>query len=546
MIRPAYQLVPKCLIINLPDHLCTSILSVIAGVLVQKSLSLIRSVLKATNMIHVPLAIFGVLIGTLLIWLRLQFNYWKRRNAPTVPTTGLYKLRDREHIAYSYQRAYNRMKAENKGYAGIYTLLTPTLLIADLDIIKLILITEFEAFPDRGFFVNFKSDPLSRNIARAYGELWRKLRTKITPTFTAARMRQMFENVELIGRQFIRVMEEEMLEQNHVVEVRDLCARFITDIVGNVAFGLDCNSLKNPKTEFRVMGDKTFAQVNPFLDMMASHFPKLFTWLDYKVSSPEVIAFYTKIVKDTVEYREKNNVKRNDFLDLMIELKNRPHQEGEYQLKMDDLIAQSFVFFSAGFETSSSTTAFALYEMAQNHQIQEKARLDIEEALAKFEGEFTYDCLNEMTYLRQVVLETLRKHPPLPSSKRICRRRYTFPDKVGLTVEPHVQVIIPVYAIHHDPEYYPQPEVFRPERFAPEERNKRHPMSYLPFGAGPRICIAERFGMMETMVGLALLLRNFKFSTCEQTPKQLQFDPFNVFVFSIQGGIHLKVEKVQK
>nr|AAA69818.1 cytochrome P450 [Musca domestica] len=496
-------------------------------------------------MIPIPLAIFTLIIFLAIIWLHYQLTYWRRRKAPTVPTTGLYKLRNREHIAYSYQRAYHQMKRENKGYAGIYTLITPTLLIADLEILKLILVTEFEVFPDRGFFVNYKSDPLSRNMARLHGEMWRKIRTKITPTFTAAPMRQMFGNVEAIGRHFMQVMEKQAEPKRNVVEVRDLCARFTTDVIGNVAFGLDCNSLEDPNTEFRLKGDRTFSDVNPFWDMLASHFPKLFTWLDYKVATPELISFYSNIVCRTVEYREKNGVRRNDFLDLLIELKNRPQQEGEYQLEMDDLIAQSFAFFSAGFETSSNTMAFALYELAKNPRVQERARENIAEALRKHQGVFSYDSLNEMTYIRQVVQETLRKYPPVPSTKRVCRRSYKFPDRQGLTVEPYVHIIIPIYAIHHDPEYYPQPEVFRPERFSAEERQRRHPMAYLPFGAGPRICIAERFGMMETMMGVALLLMHFKFSPCKETAENLIFDPKNVFVFSIRGGIHLRVEKVQ-
>ncbi|XP_061396408.1 cytochrome P450 6a8-like [Musca vetustissima] len=495
-------------------------------------------------MVSLTLQIFILLLIILIIWLRFQLSYWQRRKAPTVPTTGLYKLTNREHIAYSYQRAYQRMRRENKGYAGIYTLIVPTLLIADLDMLKLILVTEFERFPDRGFFVNYKSDPLSKNMARLHGELWRKIRTKITPTFTAARMRQMFDNVEMIGRHFIRVMEKEIGRHNQELDVRDLCARFTTDVIGNVAFGLDCNSLEDPHTEFRTMGDKTFSDVNPLWDMLASHFPKLFTWLDYKVSTPELISFYSRIVRNTVAYRELNGVRRNDFLQLLIDLKNQPHQEGEYQLGMDDLIAQSFAFFSAGFETSSSTMAYALFELAKNPQVQEKARQNVVEVLERYQGELSYDSLNEMSYIRQVVQETLRKHPPVPSTKRVCRHPYTFPDKQSLSVEPDVQIIIPIYAIHHDPEYYSQPECFRPEHFSSEERNQRHPMAYLPFGAGPRICIAERFGMMQTMMGLALLLKNFKFLPCTRTAERLNFDPMNVFVFSSKAGIYLRVVKI--
>ncbi|XP_073813632.1 cytochrome P450 6a8-like [Musca autumnalis] len=495
-------------------------------------------------MIFVPFLVFTLIAVIIFLWLRKKLNYWKKYDILTVDASSLIKIKEREHVAFVYQRFYQKLKAENKPYAGFLTLLTPSLLVADLDLLKLVYISEFDAFPDRGFYTNYDDDPLSKNMVRLHGDLWRKVRTKLTPTFSSGRMRQMFDNVEAIGQNFIQVMGEQVEQLNNEVEIRDLCARFTTDVIGNVAFGLECNSLHKPHTEFRIKGDKAFYTIHPFMEMIAATYPKVFQKLGYKVFTNELISFYSGIVKETVAYRERNQVKRNDFLDLLIELKNSPLEEGEYQLDMDDLIAQAFVFFIGGFETSSSTMSFALFELAKNPQVQEKARQNIEEVLEKYKGVFNYESLNDMNYVRQVVQETLRKHPVAPSGRRVCRRRFTFPDSQGLTVEPGVHIMIPVYAIHHDPEIYPQPEIFLPERFTVEERNRRHPMAYLPFGAGPRTCIAERFGMMQTMMGLALLLKNFKFSTCEHTSEHLSFDPFNVRVFNSKEGIYLKVEKV--
>ncbi|XP_061396406.1 cytochrome P450 6a8-like [Musca vetustissima] len=494
-------------------------------------------------MIFVPLLLITLPLALIFVWYHKKRNYWKKYQILSVDGSDLHKLKDREHVAFVYQRIYKRLREENKPYAGFLTLFTPSLLVADLDLLKLIYISEFDSFPDRGLYTNYDADPLSKNMVRLHGDLWRKVRTKLTPTFSSGRMRQMFGNVEAIGKNFIKVMGEQVEQQNHEVEIRDLCARFTTDVIGNVAFGLECNSLKEPQTEFRLKGDKAFYTIHPFMEMIASTYPRFFHRLGYKVFTNELIDFYSRIVRETVEYRERNQVKRNDFLDILIELKNSPQEEqGEYQLDMGDLIAQAFVFFIGGFETSSSTMSFALYELAKNPQVQEKARQDVMDVLQKYQGVFNYESLNEMGYIRQVVQETLRKHPVAPSGRRVCRRHFTFPD--GLTIEPDVHIMIPVYGIHHDPELYPQPEIFRPERFSPEERSRRHPMAYLPFGAGPRTCIAERFGMMQTMMGLALLLKNFKFSVCERTPKRLNFDPFNVRVFNSKDGIYLNIEQV--
>lgn len=111
-------------------------------------------------------------------------------------------------------------------------------------------------------------------------------------------------------------------------------------------------------------------------------------------------------------------------------------------------------------------------------------------------------------------------------------------DKI---IEKGTMVMVPVYGIHHDPDYYPDPEVFNPDRFAPDaERNAN---AFLPFGEGPRTCIGLRFGLMQARVGIAMLLRQFKFSVCDKTMIPLVFATNNV-VLSPKGGLYLKIETV--
>lgn len=86
--------------------------------------------------------------------------------------------------------------------------------------------------------------------------------------------------------------------------------------------------------------------------------------------------------------------------------------------------------------------------------------------------------------------ETLRKHPPIPTFPRRCNKAYQVPG-TKLVLEPGTLVEIPVQAIHRDPEYYPEPEKFDPERFSPENRAKRPQYTFLTFGDGPRYCIGK-------------------------------------------------------
>lgn len=104
--------------------------------------------------------------------------------------------------------------------------------------------------------------------------------------------------------------------------------------------------------------------------------------------------------------------------------------------------------------------------------------------------------------------------------------------------------MIPIFDFHHDPEYFPDPEKFDPERFTLENKKTRHQFSYLPFGEGPRNCIGLRFGYMQTRIGIIKSLLDYKYSTCEKTPKTIVFDPNNNFLSS-KDGLWLRIEKIE-
>lgn len=100
-----------------------------------------------------------------------------------------------------------------------------------------------------------------------------------------------------------------------------------------------------------------------------------------------------------------------------------------------------------------------------------------------------------------------------------------------------------MYCVHHDPEIYPNPEMFDPSRFAPEQVRSRHPMSFLGFGDGPRNCVGMRFGRMQTRIGLITLLRNYQFKPSSRTAIPLIIDP-SVGILTPKGGMNLRVEKI--
>lgn len=203
------------------------------------------------------------------------------------------------------------------------------------------------------------------------------------------------------------------------VDIKDVVARFTTDVVGSVAFGVECNSLKNPDSIFRKKGLRIFelTKMEKIKRALTSLLPKIIvSTFGIKHLSQELEDFFLKLVKDTTEYRETMNVHRKDFIQLLLEIKNKGYlsdgtennaasKESDTQnpLTINEIAAQCFVFFLAGFETSATTMTFALLELAINYDIQDKLREEINEITEKFNGKITYEAVAEMSYLNQIV-----------------------------------------------------------------------------------------------------------------------------------------------
>ncbi|XP_052838745.1 probable cytochrome P450 6a20 [Drosophila gunungcola] len=494
----------------------------------------------------------GVL--TLAVWFVHQnFSYWKRRgiphDAPKIPFGNTRELMKTMQLSDIFKRTYDKYKNKTDGpFVGFYMYFKKMAIVTDIDFAKTVLIRDFDKFHDRGVFHNERDDPLTANLVNIEGQKWRTLRQKLTPTFTSGKMKTMFPTILEVGDDLIRVLDQKASASKDSLEVTDVLARFTADVIGTCAFGLDCHSLSDPKAEFVQMGKDaiTKRRYGKSMDLILFGAPKLAEKLRMKQSVQKVEDFYMNIIKDTVNYRVTNNVKRNDFMDMLIEMKlkydNGDHQNG---LTFNEIAAQAFIFFLAGFETSSTTMGFALYELAINQDVQDKLRKEIDSVLEKHNGKLDYDSMREMTYLDKVIDETMRKRPVVGHLIRVATQRYEHSNP-KYYIEEGTGVLVPTLAIHHDPEFYPEPEKFNPERFDVEQVQQRPACTFLPFGEGPRNCIGLRFGRMQVIVGMALLIHNFKFEVHPSktvVPLEYRADDF---LMSSKGGIHLKVSRVGK
>lgn len=160
------------------------------------------------------------------------------------------------------------------------------------------------------------------------------------------------------------------------------------------------NAIDDPKSKFRVMGKKVF---EPSLKLMSKFifgltFKNLARMLKVRIFDAEMTDFFTNKIKENVQYRLENKIERNDFMDLLLKL-----HVNDGKLTLQEMTANSFLFFLAGFETSSSTSTFALYSLATNPDIQEKLRDEIRSTVDENDGKITYEGMMKMKYLQMVI-----------------------------------------------------------------------------------------------------------------------------------------------
>ncbi|CAD6240451.1 GSCOCT00008795001.2-RA-CDS, partial [Cotesia congregata] len=497
-----------------------------------------------------------ILLSTLVIiaylYMTRKFKYWKKRGVaeiPPIPFVGNFGdcLMTKRSGGQWAQDMYEW--SAGLPYMGFYVFDRPFLLLRDPELIKNILVKDFNYFSDR--FA--KASPHDRigdaNLFFIKNPQWKIVRNNLTPIYSSGRIKKMFELMVDVGDDLMTLMESHNFQGNGgIIEVKELSARFTTDMISTTAFGIRANCLNKPNAEFRESGRRIFHPTlyRNFEAMSLFFAPQLATPLGLKFVPKESAKFLRNSLWEVINERERSGSKRGDLIDALIYLRSNKAHLFNDQFKDfdgDNLLAQAIVFLSAGFETSSSTMSFTLYEMALQPEIQNKLRAEIIKGLEQTDGKITYDLVAmNFPYLDMVIAETLRKYPPLPVLDRVTNENYKIPNS-NLVLEKGTPVMISISGLHMDPEYFPNPEKYDPERFSEANKKTRKPCVYLPFGEGPHVCIGMRIGLLQTKIGLLKLLPKYEFSTCKETLIPMQFNTKSI-VTCAQGGVFLNVKKL--
>ncbi|XP_053202706.1 cytochrome P450 4C1-like [Panonychus citri] len=247
--------------------------------------------------------------------------------------------------------------------------------------------------------------------------------------------------------------------------------------------------------------------------------------MNKQVRRPSTISLSTGSGEPISLTMPASSERRLAFMDLLLK-----HHINGGELSEEDIREEVDTFMFEGHDTTAMAMSWIIYLLGHNMEVQDRLALEVDSLFddlnseIKADGsngsttEITLDAIKQLKYLDCVVKEGLRLCPSVPLIGRSATEDMTIS---GHTVPAGTVIYCFIYQLHRDPEIFPDPEVFNPDRFLPENSGGRHPFAYVPFSAGPRNCIGQKFALAELKIVLARLIRHYRFVSLDQPDKVL-------------------------
>ena len=401
----------------------------------------------------------------------------------------------------------------------------PLLFVRDLNLIQRICIKDFDHFIDNGLFPSecLKLKENNFGLINTVGEEWRSLKSSITPAFSLRNMKNVAVAVNPLALEAVEYLRKFECQE---VNLNRLMSFYAMDCIGKIAFSIDFKSILMEGSEMtKTCGD----MFETWRIILVTLFPTLTKWLKFPFVKISTMVYIQEFSKNIMKQREGMANPPNDVTQLMMrvrdnELKAQEEEIAQYGIDTShitnymttDMIARTLTqFFLDGYDMVQNAISNTLYFIAINPDVQDKAQAEIDEIYEACGGVLSGDWVNKLKYLECCFNEAGR-FSPFPNTTRCCTKDWTIPG-TNITIPKGTRVMIPIIGVHMDPDNFPNPEKYDPERFSGENRAKIKTGSYLQFGVGPRQCIGIKFARIEAKVAMFQILRHFRLEVCERT-----------------------------
>ncbi len=342
-------------------------------------------------------------------------------------------------------------------------------------------------------------------LLNSHGEKWLSKRRYLQQGFRRSRMMAMMPIMQQALSESMKRFEEERRE-NDVIDVHKQMVFFTLRLVGKSLLG---NSMK--EEELELVGE-TISIIQKFMVRQIVQ-PYKIPW--FRISGQT--ARYQRMrqaadhfIREHIASRRKYPLEESDLLQLLL---SQPFKDTGETLDDEQILIECLQLLVAGNETSSNALAWTFYLLCRHPWAAEKIRAEIAEVLGKEEPNFKN--LHQLSYTMQVFDETMRLYPPFWMVDRIAMGD---DEAMGIHIPKGTMVVSYLYGLHRNTDYWDDPEVFNPDRFTKERKKARNPFAHIPFGGGPRICIGNSMAIVQMLLILVALVRDYRFELVPDEP----------------------------
>lgn len=362
---------------------------------------------------------------------------------------------------------------------------------------------------------------LGKGLLTSEGDFWRKQRRLAQPAFHR-------DKLALLADDMVKCTEAIITELEAVAGQEVNLAKYMMtvtlDVVAKSMFGSDVSGF------VQIVGDEIDYANEQAMKRIKNPL-KLPPWVPTpdNIKEQRSLDNLDRIINGIIETRRRSDKKHDDLLQMLMDVEDVDTGE-----KMSDrqLRDESMTIFLAGHETTALALSWLWYLLEKNPDKAEKLYTEVDTVL---QGRIPQlNDLKDLTYIRQVIDETLRLYP---SAWAIGRNAKEDDEIGGYRIPADYNVLIPIYIIHRDPSVWENPDDFIPERFAKENQKELHKYAYFPFGGGPRFCIGNNFALMEMQIIVAMLAQRFRFKL--QSGKTVE--PAQLLTLRPKGGMPMTV-----
>ncbi|KAM7303440.1 cytochrome P450 3A29 [Ixodes scapularis] len=498
-------------------------------------------------LLKILLAAAAVLLTCVIWWIRdrrRKHTFFRNLGVPGPKPTLLWG--NRKQLSEDTIKVMGQwIKTYGKVF-GMYRSESPVLVISDAEMIKQCFVKEFDAFHDKPG-PPVLVEPFKDSLPFLKGDEWKKMRTLLNPAFSTAKMRLMMQTINKCADVFVDILTESS-QKGEVLEMYKVAQGLSLDVITKCALAWQVDCQRNPDDPLLKELQNIFRNTSNVGARISFWFPALKHVIEilhkkwqFMVTQENIIAN----LRNVISLRRRGQAPSvPDLLQLMLncqsDASNAKDHTDQKNLLLEDrmLIANCFIFILGGLETTSLALAYTLFLLAKHPEEQDRL---FQELTDMFPGnqELSSDDLRKLKRLDIVFKESLRLYPPTVAFvSRTCRRDITV---MGQFIPSGTSVTVPVWHLHHDADYWPDPFKFDPERFS--EGQERHPPeAYAPFGLGPRACIGSRLAMLELKATLVKVVRRFKILLCDETqdPPKIRI-PLSLTL--PENGIRLKLDR---